>query len=392
MKGNFAMFEIYTLNKIAEVGTSRLGDNYNVTDVLGNPDGIMVRSAAMHDFEFGENLKAIARAGAGTNNIPVEECAEKGIVVFNTPGANANAVKELVIAGLLLSSRNIIGGEKWVSTLKGEGDAVGKLVEKGKSNFAGPEISGKKLGVIGLGAIGVMVANAAHSLGMEVLGYDPYISVDAAWGLSRKIIHVKTINEIFSECDYITLHIPLNDETKNTLNKDALDSMKDGVRILNFARGGLVDNDALKEALSSGKAAKYVTDFPSDALIGTENVICIPHLGASTPESEDNCAVMAANELKDYLENGNIKNSVNLPNCQAAREGEARICVIHKNVPAMLSKMSNILADDGINIANLTNKSKGDFAYTIIDVEKLSDNVESAIKAIEGVIRVRIIK
>ncbi len=392
MKGNFAMFEIYTLNKIAEVGTSRLGDNYNVTDVLGNPDGIMVRSAAMHDFEFGENLKAIARAGAGTNNIPVEECAEKGIVVFNTPGANANAVKELVIAGLLLSSRNIIGGEKWVSTLKGEGDAVGKLVEKGKSNFAGPEISGKKLGVIGLGAIGVMVANAAHSLGMEVLGYDPYISVDAAWGLSRKIIHVKTINEIFSECDYITLHIPLNDETKNTLNKDALDSMKDGVRILNFARGGLVDNDALKEALSSGKAAKYVTDFPSDALIGTENVICIPHLGASTPESEDNCAVMAANELKDYLENGNIKNSVNLPNCQAAREGEARICVIHKNVPAMLSKMSNILADDGINIANLTNKSKGDFAYTIIDVEKLDDNVESAIKAIEGVIRVRIIK
>ena len=386
------MFEIYTLNKIAEVGTSRLGDNYNVTDVLGNPDGIMVRSAAMHDFEFGENLKAIARAGAGTNNIPVEECAEKGIVVFNTPGANANAVKELVIAGLLLSSRNIIGGEKWVSTLKGEGDAVGKLVEKGKSNFAGPEISGKKLGVIGLGAIGVMVANAAHSLGMEVLGYDPYISVDAAWGLSRKIIHVKTINEIFSECDYITLHIPLNDETKNTLNKDALDSMKDGVRILNFARGGLVDNDALKEALSSGKAAKYVTDFPSDALIGTENVICIPHLGASTPESEDNCAVMAANELKDYLENGNIKNSVNLPNCQAAREGEARICVIHKNVPAMLSKMSNILADDGINIANLTNKSKGDFAYTIIDVEKLDDNVESAIKAIEGVIRVRIIK
>ena len=366
--------------------------NYNVTDVLGNPDGIMVRSAAMHDFEFGENLKAIARAGAGTNNIPVEECAEKGIVVFNTPGANANAVKELVIAGLLLSSRNIIGGEKWVSTLKGEGDAVGKLVEKGKSNFAGPEISGKKLGVIGLGAIGVMVANAAHSLGMEVLGYDPYISVDAAWGLSRKIIHVKTINEIFSECDYITLHIPLNDETKNTLNKDALDSMKDGVRILNFARGGLVDNDALKEALSSGKAAKYVTDFPSDALIGTENVICIPHLGASTPESEDNCAVMAANELKDYLENGNIKNSVNLPNCQAAREGEARICVIHKNVPAMLSKMSNILADDGINIANLTNKSKGDFAYTIIDVEKLDDNVESAIKAIEGVIRVRIIK
>ncbi len=386
------MYNIYTLNKIAKIGLDKFGADYSISEELNNPDGILVRSASMHEMEFGDNLKAIARAGAGTNNIPVEKCAEKGIVVFNTPGANANAVKELVIAGLLLSSRDIIGGANWSLTLKSEGENAAKLVEKGKSNFVGPEIYGKKLGVIGLGAIGVMVANAARAMGMEVMGYDPYISVDAAWHLSRKIIHVESMSQIFADCDYITLHVPLNDATKNTINAETLDTMKDGVRILNFARAGLVDSDALLNAIKTGKVAKYVTDFPTAELIGEEGIISIPHLGASTPESEDNCAVMAVKEMRDYLENGNIVNSVNFPNCTATREGEARFCIFHKNIPAMLNKISGIFADDGINILNMTNKSKGDFAYTMIDASNFNDSIENDILAIDGVIRVRVIR
>ncbi len=384
------MYDILTLNKIAKVGLDKLGTNYNISDDAKNPDGILVRSAAMHDMQFGDNLKAIARAGAGTNNIPVDKCAEEGIVVFNTPGANANAVKELVICGLFLASRDITDGVKWTSTLKNEGDAAAKLVEKGKSQFAGHEIAGKKIGVIGLGAIGVMVANAAKGLGMEVLGYDPYISVDAAWGLSRSIVHVNNINDIFTQCDYITIHVPLNPSTKYTINADTLALCKDGVRILNFSRNELVENTAVMAALESGKVAKYVTDFPSADLIDVKNIICIPHLGASTEESEDNCAVMAAKEIRDYLENGNIVNSVNYPNCSAPREGVMRICVIHKNIPAMLSQISNAVSD--VNIDNMINKSKGDFAYTILDLSEEHDEAADAIKAIEGVIRVRIIK
>ena len=386
------MFNIYTLNKIADIGLNKLGDNYNITDTMEGADGILVRSASMHELELNPELKAIARAGAGTNNIPVEKCAEKGIVVFNTPGANANAVKELVIAGLLIGSRDVIGGANWALTLKGEGEQAAKLVEKGKSNFVGPEITGKKLGVIGLGAIGVMVANAASALGMEVYGYDPFIYVDAAWHLSRKIVHVTSMSEIFTECDYITLHVPLNDATKHTINKETIATMKDGVRILNFARAALVEDNAMLEALESGKVAKYVTDFPTAEVIGEKNVVAIPHLGASTPESEDNCAVMAAKEIKNYLENGNIVNSVNFPNCEAQREGKARVCVFHKNIPAMLSQISNIFANEGLNILNMTSKSKGDFAYTMIDVSEDSDKIEDAIKAIDGIIRVRVIK
>jgi len=384
------MYDILTLNKIAKIGLDKLGTGYNISDSTENPDGILVRSAAMHDMQFGSNLKAIARAGAGTNNIPIDRCSEEGIVVFNTPGANANAVKELVICGLLLASRDITDGVKWTSTLKDEGEAAAKLVEKGKGQFAGHEIAGKKLGVIGLGAIGVMVANAAHSLGMEVLGYDPYISVDAAWGLSRSIVHVNNLSDIFTQCDYITIHVPLNSSTKYTINSETLTMCKDGVRILNFSRNELVENAAIIKALESGKVAKYVTDFPSADLIDIKNIICIPHLGASTEESEDNCAVMAAIELRDYIENGNISNSVNLPSCSAPREGVARICVIHKNIPSMLSQISNAVSN--VNIDNMVNKSKGDYAYTILDLSEEHDDAADAIKAIEGVIRVRIIK
>ncbi|MBQ1977174.1 MAG: 3-phosphoglycerate dehydrogenase, partial [Ruminococcus sp.] len=295
------MFNILTLNKIAAIGTDRLGANYTIGDAVENPDAVLVRSASMHDMEMPESLLAIARAGAGTNNIPVDKCAEEGIVVFNTPGANANAVKELVIAGLFLASRDITGGIDWAKGLKGKGAEVGKLVEKGKSQFVGPEITGKKLGVIGLGAIGILVANAAVALGMDVYGYDPFLSVDAAWKLNKDIVHATTMDEIFKECDYITVHIPLNDKTKHTINADALAIMKDGVRILNYSRDGLVDSQALLAAIKSGKVAKYVTDFATDDILCEENVICMPHLGASTPESEDNCAVMAADEIKDYL-------------------------------------------------------------------------------------------
>ncbi len=383
------MYDILTLNKIAKVGLDKLGEGYKISDDSANPDGILVRSAAMHDMELGDNLKAVARAGAGTNNIPVDKCAEQGIVVFNTPGANANAVKELVIADLFLASRDVVGGIEWAKTLKDEGDAVAKLVEKGKSAYTGPEIQGKTIGVIGLGAIGVMVANAAHSLGMEVLGYDPYISVDAAWGLSRAIVHATSISEIFAKCDYITIHVPLNDSTRYTVNEGTIAQMKDGVRILNFARNELVDNAALIKALESGKVAKYVTDFPSADLIGVNNIVCIPHLGASTPESEDNCAVMAAKELKEYLETGNIINSVNFPTCVAARETPYRICIIHKNIPSMLSQISSTVADKKVNIENMLNKSKGDYAYTILDVMEDMAGIEDVLSSIEGVIRVR---
>lgn len=381
---------ILTLNKIAKCGTERLGAGYTVGDAVENPDGVMVRSAAMHDMELPASLLAIARAGAGTNNIPVDKCAEQGIVVFNTPGANANAVKELVIAGLLLSSRKIVPAIEWAKTLKGQGDAVAKLVEKGKSAYAGPEIKGKTLGVIGLGAIGRLVANAAKSLGMTVYGYDPYISVDAAWGLSRSILHAKSVEEVYANSDYITVHVPLTPDTKGSLNEAAFAAMKDGVRILNFSRAELVNGADMKAALGSGKVSCYVVDFPNDEMLGVENVIAIPHLGASTPESEDNCAVMAADELKNYLENGNIVNSVNYPTLDVPRATDTRVCVLHRNIPNMLSAISAAVSEQGLNIEGMNNASKKEYAYTIMDI---SGDVSAAcldtIAAIDGVIRVR---
>ena len=385
------MFNILTLNKIAGVGLKAFDTNYNIKDEMENPDGVVLRSFAMHDMEVPESLLAVARAGAGTNNIPVDTYKEKGIVVFNTPGANANAVKELVIAGLLLASRDITGAVNWAKTLKPEGDAVEKLVEKGKSAFAGPEIKGKTLGVIGLGAIGVMVANTAKSLGMSVLGYDPYLSVDAAWGISRSIVHVKDINTLIKESDYITLHLPLTPDTTKMLSKDQFDAMKDGVRILNFSRNKLIDNEAMLCALKSGKVAKYVTDFPDASLLDVENIVAIPHLGASTPESEDNCAVMACQQLRDYLENGNIVNSVNYPNCSMPRESDVRVCVLHKNVPNVISSITSIVAELGINIANMISKNKGDYAYTILDIDTKNDNIKDAIEKMDDVVRVRVL-
>ncbi len=381
---------ILTLNKIAACGTDRLGGGYVVGDAVENPEGILVRSAAMHDMEFPKSLLAVARAGAGVNNIPLDRCSEEGIVVFNTPGANANAVKELVIAGLLLASRKVVAGIEWARTLKGQGAEVGKLVEKGKGQFTGPEILGKKLGVIGLGAIGVLVANAAKDLGMTVYGYDPYLSVDAAWKLSREVHHAATLAQLFAECDYITLHLPLTPDTRDTINAETLATMKDGVRILNFARGELVNSDAMKEALASGKVASYVVDFPSDEMLCVENVVAIPHLGASTPESEDNCAVMAADELKAYLEEGIIRNSVNFPAMENAKTTAVRVCVLHRNIPSMVAQISTLISEEGVNIDTMTNRSKKDNAYTVLDVE--SDVAEATlekIRAIDGVIRVR---
>ncbi len=386
------MFKIKTYNKISKSGLEVFEDKYTIGDEVENADGAIVRSAVLHNEIFPKSLKAIARAGAGTNNIPIEKCSEQGIVVFNTPGANANAVKELVIAGLLISSRRVISGIEWAKTLKGEGDAVGKLVEKGKGAFGGPEIKGKSLGVIGLGAIGVMVANAANHLGMKVYGYDPYLSVKSAWNLNHNAVYINDINEIFAKCDYITIHVPLTDSTKNLVNTDTIAKMKDGVRILNFSRAGLVNSDAIKTALESGKVAAYVTDFPTEDVLEVDGVIAIPHLGASTPESEDNCASMAANELVDYIENGNIVNSVNLPEVTMPRSGEHRICVIHKNIPNMLTAITGLIADDGVNIENLLNKSRGDYAYTMLDIGAADVvQLEQEINAIDGVIRVRII-
>ena len=388
------MYQIHCLNKISPVGTGRFGEQYTVGAELAQADAVLVRSAAMHDMELPEQLLAIARAGAGVNNIPIDKCSEQGIVVFNTPGANANAVKELVICGLLLASRKVARGMDWVKTLKGEGDQVGKLVEKGKSAFVGPEISGKALGVIGLGAIGILVANAAEALGMTVYGYDPYLYVDAAWGLSSSVHHARSLDEIYANCDYITLHLPQTPDTKNMINADALAKMKDGVRILNFARGGLVNSAELIAALESGKAAAYVTDFPDESLLDVEGVTAIPHLGASTPESEDNCARMAVDQVKDYLENGNIRNSVNMPAVSMARDpGLTRICILHRNVPNTISLFSGAVGDAGVNIENMQSMSRGNYAYTIFDVSgDLSDEAAADLEKLDPIIRVRVIR
>ena len=387
------MYNVLTLNKIAACGTDLLEkDTYTFGEDIANPDAVLVRSASMHEMELGDNLLAIARAGAGTNNIPIEKCSEKGIVVFNTPGANANAVKELVIAGLLISSRKVPAAMEWVKTLKGKGDEVGKLVEKGKSQFVGPEIKGKKLGVIGLGAIGALVANAAAALGMEVYGADPFLSVNAALSLSPEVKYVASNKDIFENCDYITLHAPATAETKGMINADTIATMKDTVRILNFARADLVDSKAIIDALANGKMAAYTTDFPTDDLIGVDGVVAIPHLGASTPESEDNCAVMACKEIKAYLEKGDIVNSVNLPNVTLPMTGDAKICVIHKNVEGIITKITAVTADAGLNIENMVSKSKKDMAYTVLDVKGNADATIDGIKAIDEVTAVRIVK
>lgn len=387
------MRKIHCLNAIANVGTDIFDENYKLTDNIEEADAIMVRSAAMGDMDFSENLLAIARAGAGVNNIPLERCADAGIVVFNTPGANANGVKELVICGMLLAARDVVGGIEWTRSIK-DSDTIAKDVEKGKKNFAGGEIKGKKLGVIGLGAIGAEVANAAASLGLEVLGYDPFISVNAAWRLSRKIKPITDINEIFKECDYITLHVPLTDDNKGMIGKNSIPQMKDGVVILNFARDLLVDDDEMEKALESGKVARYVTDFPNTKSARMEKAIVIPHLGASTQESEDNCAVMAANELVDYLENGNIKNSVNFPSCDmGVCQVEGRVALLHKNIPNMIGQITSAFAKNGYNISDLTNKSKGSKAYTLIDIEnKASESLVKELNAIDGILKVRVIK
>lgn len=386
------MYNIQTLNKISKIGLSRLGDNYSCADDMANPDAILVRSASMHDMDMPESLLAIARAGAGVNNIPIDKCSEQGIVVFNTPGANANAVKELVIAGLFMSSRKITAGIEWAKTLKGNGDAVGKMVEKGKSSFAGPEIKGKTLGVIGLGAIGVLVANSAIALGMDVIGYDPYLSVHGALQLSKHVHHVTSLDEIFANCDYITVHVPLTPDTKNIICAENIAKMKDGVRILNYSRADLCNSADILVAIESGKVSSYVTDFATDDLLGVDGVIAMPHLGASTPESEDNCAKMAADEIKDYLENGNITNSVNFPAAKMARTGEVRYCVLHKNIPAVLQSILSFVSEQGANVENMENKSRKDYAYTIIDVTGATKDLTANIKGVEGVIRVRVIK
>ncbi len=387
------MHKILCLNKISPIGTARFGEGYSVSTEAENPDGILVRSAAMHDMELGENLLAIARAGAGVNNIPIEKCTQRGIVVFNTPGANANAVKELVLCALFLTSRKIPAAMDWVKTLKGRGDEVGKLVEKGKSAFAGPEIQGKSLGVVGLGAIGILVANAAEQLGMTVYGYDPFLSVESAWRLSSAVKRASSFDDICQNCDYISLHLPETPETKGMVNSGSIAKMKDGARLLNFARGGLADPAALLEALESGKLAAYATDFPDDSLIGMENAVLLPHLGASTPESEDNCAVMAVDQLKEYLESGNIRNSVNLPAISMARDpGTRRICLLHRNIPNTIATFAAACGQVGINIENMQSKSKGEYAYTILDVSgSLPDNAAETLKALEPIIRVRIL-
>ena len=387
------MYRIQTLNKISSAGLAVLDKKYfQISDTMEQPHGIMVRSAPMGDYEFPKALRAIARAGAGVNNIPVDRCSENGIVVFNTPGANANAVKELVLAALLVSSRDIVGSTKWVREKAAECE-VSTVVEKGKAQFAGPELAGKTLGIIGLGAIGTLVANMAISLGMDVYGYDPYLSVDTALRLDRSVHHANDLDTIFQRSDYITIHVPYNASTKDTIDAAAINKMKGNVRIINLARGELVNNDDIIEALNNGRVARYVTDFPNNALLEAKNVVAFPHLGASTPESEENCAVMAAKELKDYLENGNITNSVNMPNLTMERTGVARVCVIHRNVPSMLANIMAVLSKEGINIEHMTNKSRGDYAYTVLDVDTLiDDEVRREMKAIENVVRVRILQ
>ncbi len=387
------MYKIKLLNKISSAGLDQLEPKkYTYGEDIANPDAILVRSADMHSMELPSSLKAIARAGAGLNNIPIDKCTEAGIVVFNTPGANANAVKELIITMLGLSSRRIIEGIEWVKTLKESDGDISKQVEKGKSQFVGPEYDGKKFGVIGLGAIGVNVANAAHHLGMEVYGYDPYISVDAAWGLSKRVRHVTSLKKIFEECDYITLHVPSTPETRGMINADAFSIMKPGMRILNFARGDLVNTADLKDAIEKKIVARYATDFPDKELLEMDNTICVPHLGASTPESENNCASMAARQVADYLEYGIIRNSANIPNVDLPKNFKSRICVIHKNIPKVINGVTSAVAGENINIENMINRSRGNYAYTILDVDtKVPDKSIDPLSSIEGVISVRVI-
>ena len=387
------MYKVQMLNKISNCGLDLLPtDQYDISTEATNPDAILVRSANMLDMELSDNIKAIARAGAGVNNIPIEKCTEKGIVVFNTPGANSNGVKELVIASLLLASRKITKGIEWAQTLKGKGEEVPKLVEKGKSQFEGPELRGKRIGVIGLGAIGVMVANDALSLGMEVMGYDPYISVKAAWGLSSSVIRATNLDYLLSTCDYITIHVPLTKETKNTLNKEKFEVMKKGIKIINLARGGLVSNSDLLEAIKDGTVSCYVTDFPEDELLGIDEIIAIPHLGASTPESEENCAVMAVNQTKDYLETGMIKNSVNFPDCDMQPTDKTRIITVHCNIPNMIGQMTSILAANKINISDMLTRHKESVGYNVIDIEgELTEDILNQIRSINGVKTVRVI-
>ena len=387
------MYKYHCLNPISEVGLGQLDENYVVTGNAEEADAILVRSAKMHDMEFSKNLKAIARAGAGVNNIPLDRCADEGIVVFNTPGANANGVKELVIAGMLLAARDIIGGINWVQEYEEDGD-IAKITEKKKKAFAGTELQGKKLGVIGLGAIGVRVANVAVHLGMDVYGYDPYVSVDAAWNLSRSIHHAKTVDELYKECDYITIHVPALEDTKGMIDKNAISLMKDGVVILNLARDVLVNQEDIVDALVSGKVRSYVTDFPTKEIVGVKNAIVIPHLGASTEESEDNCAKMAAAELRDFLENGNILHSVNYPDCNMGAKGDGeRITILHKNIPNMLGQFTTLLADKGMNISLMTNKSRKEYAYTMIDVDTgVFAELEEQIASVDGVLKVRVIR
>lgn len=387
------MRNIYCFNAISKYGTDRLTADYALTDDLAKAEGVLVRSAALHETEFGDSLLAIARAGAGVNNIPLDRCANEGIVVFNTPGANANGVKELVIAGLLLAARDVVGGIEWCKENKEDAN-IAKTVEKAKKAFAGYEIKGKKLGVIGLGAIGAEVANTAAALGMEVYGYDPYISINAAWALSRDVKHITSVDTIYQECDYITVHVPLLDSTRGMINGQTIGQMKDGVVVLNFARDLLVDDDAMAAALETGKVRRYVTDFPNPKSVAMKNVIAIPHLGASTEESEDNCAKMAVEELMDYLENGNIRNSVNYPNCDMGIcRAASRVAVLHLNVPNMIGQITGILASGNVNISDMTNKSRDKYAYTLLDLENpAEEDMVEKLKAIKGVLRVRVIK
>lgn len=387
------MFQYYCLNPISNIGLSKFTDDFIKTEEINEAEGILVRSAAMHEMEFSDQLLAVARAGAGVNNIPLDRCAQKGIVVFNTPGANANGVKELVIAGMLLASRDIIGGVNWVEANK-EDENIAKAAEKEKKKFAGTELAGKKLGIIGLGAIGVKVANVAKHLGMEVYGYDPYVSVAAAWNLSRDVKHVINVEDIYADCDMITIHVPLLDSTKGMIDQDAIAKMKDGVILLNFARDLLVDEKAVLEGIESGKIRRYVSDFPNPTTAGQKGCIVIPHLGASTEESEDNCAKMAVDEMMDYLYNGNIKNSVNYPNCDMGVCAQAgRVAIFHKNVANMITKFTACFGDEGINISDLMNKSRGEVAYTMMDIETPADAaIIEKLSQIEGVFRVRVVK
>jgi D-3-phosphoglycerate dehydrogenase / 2-oxoglutarate reductase len=386
------MYRIDLLNKISEKGLSLFTEKYEYRTDIPDPDGILVRSKEMKEMVLPSNLKAIARAGAGVNNIPIDKCSEKGIVVFNTPGANANGVKELVILGMLLASRKVVEGINWAKSLVGEGDKVPDMIEKGKSKFGGTEIMGKKLGVVGLGAIGTMVANTAESMGMEVWGYDPFLSIEAAWRLSRNTKKASSLDKLLSECDFITIHVPQNKDTRGFINSDKFAVMKKGVVILNFARGGLVDTQSLKKAVADGIVGCYVTDFPDEEVIKTDKVIAIPHLGASTEESEENCAIMAAMQLMDFLENGNIKNSVNFPECSLDRSDKSRLTITNKNEPGMIEKITRLLADNKLNIADMINKSKGNIAYNIIDVESdINADLVTKIQSIDGVVNVRML-